>query len=1198
MNISKNKSLKFLTLLFVSVISFVISITSFCSNKNVVLAQDNSEQVYEEEFVYDSVIVVLDSSISAVNKVHSKEFFNGVEIDYVKDLTYRNYNKTVNADFKQILQLFLVNKTREGVLYAIETLKNLEGVFSVEPNFCERVEATQEEINTEIQVVNNQGLWGLKSGKGINAVGAWNITTGSKDVRVGIIDTGIAQHVDLANNLDIGYDFVNYNTITSDDVESHGTHVAGIIGAVWNGLGVTGVCKDVTLVSLQVYTEDNDGDDKREVISIDGIIRAIDWAQDRWGTEEQIDIINYSISGFGENTTVRQEVSQYNGLFVWSAGNENEDVDVKIAKNGSFALSNLISVGALKSDYNIANPFRWENGTTSGSNYSSSGVNVDIYAPGATIASTMYNEKASEDIYKFCYGYNTGTSMAAPFVTGVAALMLSYNPTLTASELKSKILSSAQDITITLPSGSTQTAKKLDAYNAVLLSLYDITVLSNGTVEIDSFYNNGYTALEVPDTLCGRTVVTIDSLAFANQTQLTSVTLPATVTSIGESAFSGCTNLTSINLGVAQTIGDYAFQNCTSLTTISGLSGVVYIGELAFSNCSALTSINLGVTQTIGDYAFQNCTSLTTISGLSGVVYIGELAFSNCSALTSIIIPNTISNVGAGAFAGCNNLVITSYSSNFVAEGNILYNSNKTKIITTGKIVSNITIEDTITEICRYAFFNNTNLTDIEINNFIYIRGYAFANCSNLNTVTINSTIVPSLEPGAFNNTYFSLYVPTGCEEDYYEAFSGYASNVPIYEKEYEITMICSLTGQPVGVADAYYLCGVSLVYIPSKEHYEMEGLYDMPNGQGNKYLSITYNETTKKLQSEATANGWQQHSNGILYVNWTRISSAVSCNAVANNSIISKPTVQLTSGVASTITAPSISGYNFSSWSVAGVSYTTTSITINVTLHRSYNTGNITLAGSEHPTQDAYITIYYTEAPAEECVAEGTLITLADGRQVPVEQLTGNERLLVWNLKTGRFDSAPILFIDSEEAKVYDIINLYFSDGTHVKVISEHAFWDFDLNKYVYLREDASKYIGHYFNKQVTDKHGKMAWEKVQLTDVSITKEYTTAWSPVTEKHLCLYVNGMLSMPGGTEGLANTFEVNGRTMKIDRAKYRKDIKTYGVYTYEEFYELYPVPQEMFEAVDGQYLKVAIGKGLLTHEELTYLIERYSKFFE
>ena len=490
-------------------------------------------------------------------------------------------------------------------------------------------------------------------------------------------------------------------------------------------------------------------------------------------------------------------------------------------------------------------------------------------------------------------------------------------------------------------------------------------------------------------------------------------------------------------------------------------------------------------------------------------------------------------------------------------------------------------------------------MIEITINNFISIRGYAFANCSNLNTVTINSTTVPSLEPGAFNNTYFSLYVPTGCEEDYYEAFSGYASNVPIYEKEYEITLICSLTGQPVGVAGAYYLCGVSLTHIPSKEHYEMEGLYDMPNGQGNKYVSITYNATTKKLQSETTANGWQQHSNGTLYVNWTRISANISYDMmIVGEGYFDTGTVNITSGVQTTVTAPTQGGLIFNRWEICGTTYNAATVQLTLTLHRSYVTGNITLQNLTNPTEDASITLFYDIEITESCIAEGTLITLADGRQVPVEQLTGNERLLVWNLKTGRFDSAPILFIDSEEAKVYDIINLYFSDGTHVKVISEHAFWDFDLNKYVYLREDASKYIGHYFNKQVTDKHGKMVWEKVQLTDVSITKEYTTAWSPVTEKHLCLYVNGMLSMPGGTEGLANTFEVNGRTMKIDRAKYRKDIKTYGVYTYEEFYELYPVPQEMFEAVDGQYLKVAIGKGLLTHEELAYLIERYSKFFE
>ena len=239
----------------------------------------------------------------------------------------------------------------------------------------------------------------------------------------------------------------------------------------------------------------------------------------------------------------------------------------------------------------------------------------------------------------------------------------------------------------------------------------------------------------------------------------------------------------------------------------------------------------------------------------------------------------------------------------------------------------------------------------------------------------------------------------------------------------------------------------------------------------------------------------------------------------------------------------------------------------------------------------------YYDDYdPESGCVAPGTLITLADGTQKPVELLTGNEMLLVWNLFTGTFDTAPILFIDSEPAALCEVINLTFSDGTKVEVIYEHAFWDFNLDKYVFLRADAAQYIGHWFNKQTTDAQGQMTWTKVQLMNVTIEERYTTAWSPVTYGHLCYYVNGMLSMPGATEGLINIFEVNEQ-MKIDEAQMQADIETYGLFTYEEFYALYPVPETIFEAFNGQYLKISIGKGLLSYETLGALIERYSEFF-
>ena len=239
-----------------------------------------------------------------------------------------------------------------------------------------------------------------------------------------------------------------------------------------------------------------------------------------------------------------------------------------------------------------------------------------------------------------------------------------------------------------------------------------------------------------------------------------------------------------------------------------------------------------------------------------------------------------------------------------------------------------------------------------------------------------------------------------------------------------------------------------------------------------------------------------------------------------------------------------------------------------------------------------AYGNTIDTTAPPAECVAAGTLITLADGSQKAVEDLTGNELLLVWNMETGTYDTAPILFIDSDPIGHYEVIELSFSDGTTVDVISEHGFWDTDLNEYVYLDENAEEYIGHTFVKQ-----SAVGWTEVTLTDVEINTEVTMAYSPVTYGHLCYYVNGMLSMPGGITGLINIFEVDSTTLTIDEEAYAEDIAEYGLFTYEEFAEIYTISEEIFDAFNGNYLKVAIGKGLITEERIGELIQSYSEFF-
>lgn len=230
-------------------------------------------------------------------------------------------------------------------------------------------------------------------------------------------------------------------------------------------------------------------------------------------------------------------------------------------------------------------------------------------------------------------------------------------------------------------------------------------------------------------------------------------------------------------------------------------------------------------------------------------------------------------------------------------------------------------------------------------------------------------------------------------------------------------------------------------------------------------------------------------------------------------------------------------------------------------------------------------------EAPSSGgCLMPDTLVTLADGSQMRVDALTGNEEMLVWNLETGSYDTAPIVFVDSEEEAEYEVVNLHFSDGSKVGVVYEHGFFDLDLGKYVYLDAyNAESYIGHTFVTQGDIKAG--TWNTATLTDVVIEKEVTKVYSPVTFSHLCYYTDGVLSMPGGIEGLFNIFDVDTSVMAYDAEKKAADIETYGLFTLEDFGGM--ITEEAFYAFNGAYLKVAMAKGLLTWEDIAYMAERY-----
>lgn len=222
-------------------------------------------------------------------------------------------------------------------------------------------------------------------------------------------------------------------------------------------------------------------------------------------------------------------------------------------------------------------------------------------------------------------------------------------------------------------------------------------------------------------------------------------------------------------------------------------------------------------------------------------------------------------------------------------------------------------------------------------------------------------------------------------------------------------------------------------------------------------------------------------------------------------------------------------------------------------------------------------------------CITSEAYVTLANGNQVAVKDLKGNEELLIWDFINGKQDKASILLIEKKEKSEYDVINLSFSDGSQVGVIYEHGFYDVDLCKYVYLDKNANQYIGHRF-----DRFGKA----VELVKVEIKKEIETAYSPITYGHVCFYVHGMLSVTGGVDGMLNYFDIDSDSMKYNEKAMQADIEKYGLFTYDEFAEIVPVPKSIFNGMNCKYMKIAIGKGLVTLEKLKEYAEAYAVLFD
>ena len=352
----------------------------------------------------------------------------------VEEETIEKINKKFGVEIKKKLRIKNIyhlkvppSKTIEEML---EEYRKDPDVEYAEPNYIRRAFRTTNDPKCNIGE-----QWGIYN---IQAPEAWDTETGKGDVVIAILDTGVDyDHEDLEDNMwndgwdHCGYDFVNGDNEPDDDYsDSHGTHCAGIAAAVTNnGIGIAGVSWKSKIMAVKVLDDSGNGTLAWELEGID------------YAVNNDADIISMSFgtveypppSSKAERDAIN-DAYEKGCLLVAASGNDNQPYVAYPA-----AYENVIAVGASNKSDGRCHPGDWPV-PSSGSNY---GPELDVVAPGDSILSTV---RMGTGAVGLNYDNMDGTSMATPFVSGLAALIWSHNPGLTNSSVTDIIESSADDI--------------------------------------------------------------------------------------------------------------------------------------------------------------------------------------------------------------------------------------------------------------------------------------------------------------------------------------------------------------------------------------------------------------------------------------------------------------------------------------------------------------------------------------------------------------------------------------------------------------------------------------------------------------------------------------------------------------------------------------------------------------------------------
>ncbi len=341
------------------------------------------------------------------------------------------------------------------------------------------------------------------------------------------------------------------------------------------------------------------------------------------------------------------------------------------------------------------------------------------------------------------------------------------------------------------------------------------SVLTDSTVAVASNKGAYAGAVTVPATVTHNDsafhVVAVAARAFQASKELTSVTLPESVTTLGNYAFNQCTALTTVHLPEGLTeVPNYTFYFCTSLTSVNIPDGITRVGRSAFSYCTALSNVTLPATCTeLGGSAFLDC-GLTKFEVPQGVTLIPSYCFSSCVSLSKITLPSSLDSIAADGFQACSSLTSITLPASLHGMGTMAFAS-------CSGLVS-VTVPDGVAYVGNQCFYNCPNLQRVTLGKGVRSLGsdvftkYKNTASLSLKDLYLFSPIVLGGGTGFDESLYAmtTIHVPESLL-DQYKTAEGWSRFSIVGMSDAEVTGINGVSQAAGQASPRYNLGGVKL---------------------------------------------------------------------------------------------------------------------------------------------------------------------------------------------------------------------------------------------------------------------------------------------------------------------------------------------------------------------------------------------------